>query len=323
MKKVLLIFLIPLLGQGSPPAGYYDQATGKTGVELRGALHEIINDHDTVSYANSDEALMVLNEDLADTNNVILIYSGMSVPKTNFGVYAYQWNREHLWPNSYGIDSIQPAYSDLHNLRPANVSINSTRSNKFYDYSDPADLSYKNPAHTNAPLASSDSDSWEPPDEVKGDIARSLFYMDVRYEGDAGETDLVLTDHTELISSSTNLMGRFTTLIQWHQADPVDDTERARNDKIYDLFQSNRNPFVDHPEWVQSVFVPRISIQPNGTTVRVIWAATELDIDLVASETLLAPWVAVSNVPTASEAGWFVDLPVGFSNLFFRLQSSE
>ena len=323
MKKAILILLVPLLGQGAPPSGYYDSAEGKTGAELRGALHDIIDDHDTVSYSNSDEALMVLNEDPANTNNVILIYSRMSLPKTDFGVYAAEWNREHLWPNSYGIDSIQPGYSDLHNLRPANVSINSTRSNKIYDNSDPSDDKYKNPAHTNAPLTSSDSDSWEPPDEVKGDIARSLFYMDVRYEGTSGEYDLVLTDNTAAIDTSTNYMGRLTTLIKWHQLDPVDSTEQVRNDLVYSLYQSNRNPFVDHPEWVQEVFIPRISMHLTGAVARISWPATELDIGLVITDALTNSWQAVTNSLSSTTNDFYIDLPLDSTNRFFRLQSPE
>ena len=310
-------------GQYDPPSNYYTSAENLTGNDLRSALHEIINDHDTVAYANSDEALMVLNEDPANTNNVILIYSRISAPKTDFGVYAYEWNREHLWANSYGIDSIQPAYSDLHNLRPCNVSINSTRSNKIYDYSDISDSKYKNPAHTNAPLTSSDSDSWEPPDVVKGDIARSLFYMDVRYEGTSGEPDLILTDNIGAINTATNFMGRLGTLIKWHQLDPVDDAERLRNDQIFDLFQNNRNPFVDHPEWVQAVFVPRINIHPSGTVVRIGWNSTELDIGLISSESLTNSWTVVTNAPAMDENGWHVDLPVDSTNRFFRLQAPE
>ena len=91
----------------APPLGYYDSAQEKSGQALRQALHAIIKGHFVILYnstANFDsvDALKVLDEDPANTNNVILIYSGWSMPKTDYGVNG--WNREHLWPNSYGFD---------------------------------------------------------------------------------------------------------------------------------------------------------------------------------------------------------------------------
>ena len=103
----------------------------------------------------------------------------MSEPASSFGLTT-GWNREHLWPNSYGINGLGPAFSDLHNLRAEDWSVNSSRGTKFYAVSDHLDAHYRMPAHPEAPLASTDTDSWEPPAAVKGDIARALFYMTVR-----------------------------------------------------------------------------------------------------------------------------------------------
>lgn len=236
------------------PVGYYDSAQGKTGSELRQALHEIINDHVVIGYANATDALRVLDQDPANPANVVTIYSLTSIDKLNFGT-PEGWNREHLWPNSYGLDSVEPAYSDLFNLRPELWGVNSARGNKLYDASDPLDAGYRSPAHELAPLTTRDSDSWEPPAAVRGDIARALFYMDVRYEGDRpNEVDLVLTENLTLISSSAAYMGNLNTLLSWHLADPVDEAEIQRNDAVYYLYQGNRNPFVDHPEYVTEVF---------------------------------------------------------------------
>ena len=99
--------------------------------------------------------------------------------------------------------------------------------------------------------------TWEVWSKRRGDIARALFYMDVRYEGDShtvtGRTEpqLILTNDVELIvaaasNTQTAYMGRLDTLIQWHKEDPVDDVERWRNDVI-EFYQGNRNPFIDHP----------------------------------------------------------------------------
>lgn len=146
-------------------------------------MHVIIRGHTVIPYSSSgfdtSDALKVLDEDPANTNNVRLIYAQRSEAKTNFPAV---WNREHLWPNSYGLDDRHPAYSDLHNLRAEDMSVNSSRNNLYYDLSDTNDASYRFPAHVEALQCSADFDSWEPPASVKGDIARAIFYMDVRYE---------------------------------------------------------------------------------------------------------------------------------------------
>ena len=156
-----------------PSAGYYDSALGKTGVVLRLALHNVIKGHTVIPYSSVGvdvvDALSALDEDPLNTNNVILIYSRRSEGKTNFNVTG-GWNREHLWPNSYGIDSRGPAYSDLHHLRPEDENVNSARGNKFFDLSNTNDVNYRRPGHAEAPSTSTDTDSWEPPDAVKDDI---------------------------------------------------------------------------------------------------------------------------------------------------------
>ena len=152
--------------QADPPENYYTTTTDKTGNELRSALHEIIDDHSVIKYSSSNpdtaDALAKLDADPGNPNSVILIYSRRSEPISNFGTTS-GWNREHLWCNSYGIDKRGPAYSDLHNLRPADASVNSARSNKIYDNSDIKDAKYQKPGHPEAKLTSEDTDSWEPP----------------------------------------------------------------------------------------------------------------------------------------------------------------
>lgn len=259
------------------PTNYYAAAEGKRGVVLRAALHAIINAHTNIPYSGSgfdtSDALKVIDEDAANTNNVILIYEQRSEPKSTFAL-STGWNREHLWPNSYGLDSQEPAYSDLRNLRAEDETVNSARGNKFYDISDTGSASYRNPAHVEAPLCSTDSNSWEPPASVKGDIARALFYMAVCYRGDrTNEPALFLTDATNQISTATNLMGRLTTLLRWHEEDPVDARELIREELIYSRFQGNRNPFVDRPEWVRQAFWPELQIVRNGNEGFVSWAA--------------------------------------------------
>ena len=153
--------------EAAPPPGYYAAAQGQTGAVLRLALHNIIKGHTVLPYSSSTtndtvDALGVLDQDPLNTNNVILIYSRRSDPKTNFNISG-GWNREHLWPDSYGIDGHVPMYSGLHNLRPEDRGVNSSRGNKYYDLSDTNSPGYHNPAYAEAPLTTTDSDSWEPP----------------------------------------------------------------------------------------------------------------------------------------------------------------
>lgn len=160
-----------------PPKNYYYTATDKTGRAFRSALHDIIDDHRVIRYSSKNpdtaDALAKLDADPGNPNSVILIYSRRSELISNFGTTS-GWNREHLWCNSYGIDKRGPAYSDLHNLRPADASVNSARSNKIFDTSDTRDAKYQKPGHPEAELTSEDSDSWEPPADVRGDVRLQL-----------------------------------------------------------------------------------------------------------------------------------------------------
>jgi hypothetical protein len=105
---------------------------------------------------------------------------------------------------------------------------------------------------------------FEPRDEDKGDVARIIFYMDVRYEGDSGEEDLEMVDYTLSTSSKLPYHGIRSTLLQWHQDDPVDDFERNRNDVIYS-YQGNRNPFIDHPNLVDYLWGEQQQVQWSST----------------------------------------------------------
>lgn len=97
-----------------------------------------------------------------------------------------------------------------------------------------------------------DSDSYEPADEWKGDIARMILYMDVRYEGGDSYPDLEVNDQVD--NGSAPAIGRISVLLQWNTLEPPSAFEQRRNDMIYMDWQHNRNPFIDHPEWAQSVY---------------------------------------------------------------------
>jgi uncharacterized protein len=222
---------------------YYANANGLTGAALKTALHNIIKVQTKITYDQAREALKETDEDPNNPNNVILLYKGTSQAKSTFGSGANDWNREHVWAQSHGNfgTGVGPG-TDIHHLKPTDASVNSSRGNKDFDNG--------GTAHNECTLCKYDGDSWEAPDRVKGDIARMLMYMDVRYEGN-GEINLELVDYT---GTSGAKHGKISTLLQWHLQDPVDEFEIRRNNVIYEKYQGNRNPFIDHPEWAAMIF---------------------------------------------------------------------
>lgn len=224
---------------------YYASTTGKTGDALKEALNEIIDDHTELTYKEVWDALKDIDEDPLNGENVILIYTGKSIPKSSNGTGKDDWNREHVWAKSHGdFGTTMGAGTDLHHIKPADVTVNSSRNNKNFDESDNK--------HHEAILCRHDEDSFEPRDAVKGDVARMMFYMAVRYEGGSDEPDLELVEYMN--ESKSPHHGKLTTLIEWHESDPVSDFERRRNNLIYEKYQGNRNPFIDHPEWVDMIW---------------------------------------------------------------------
>jgi len=248
-STIILLFSLIALFQFAAaqiPPGYYDAASGLTGTELKGALHDIIDNHDEPSYDDlRDFILKASDEDPENPNNVILLYSGISRPKSMFGGNSGDWNREHVWAKSHGdFGNNPPCGTDAHHIRPSDVQVNSLRGNLDFDMGgDPVQGA---PGCRRIPGV-----SFEPRDEVKGDVARMIFYMDVRYEGGSGEFDLTVVDAVNTYPAPEH--GKLSILLEWHQQDPPDDFERNRNDVVYS-YQDNRNPFIDHPEFVAEIW---------------------------------------------------------------------
>ena len=302
---------------GEEPAGYYDSAHGKNGKSLREAINQIISGHNVISYSSTDEVMSVIDADPINKNNVILIYSRKSDPTSN--CCSNGWNREHLWPNSYGIDNRGPAYSDIHALRPCDSNVNSSRGNKHFDESDPESRYYKFPSHPESILCSSDNNSWSPPESLKGDIARAMFYMDIRYEGKNGEPDLELTHELAEITSRNSKMGSLKTLLIWHMLDPVSEEEEIRNDRVYEI-QNNRNPFIDRPQWVSSIWGNplQISISKTANSIKVSWPITIPRTVLETSKDL-TQWEVIKS-PIIIQGDQNSTFANDYKNQFFRLR---
>lgn len=242
-----------LAGGGDPGGGggpydstYYADAIGKTGAQLETALHDIISTGDTpVSYDTVWTALKQTDQDPGNSANVIALYSGKSMAKTNNGGGVDQWNREHVWAQSHGgFGTTTGPGTDLHHLRPEDVTVNSARGNLDFDEG--------GTQNAEAPGNYADGNSWEPRDAVKGDVARMIFYMSVRYEGGDGFADLEVNDLVG--NGSAPHIGRVSVLLQWSSQDPPSAFEQRRNDVIHETWQHNRNPFVDHPEWAAEIW---------------------------------------------------------------------
>lgn len=271
MKRLLCTLSLSLLAHfapAAPPAGYYATTDGLAGAPLKVALHAVIYDHTALPYTSSKtdvwDALRAAHVDPADSMKIVLIYSGDSFPidqQDSGSGTTNVWNREHLWPNSYGIDDKLPKYTDVHNLVPALRSVNESRGNKYFDYSDPANSGYKAVAHAYAPDCSSDSDSWEPRDADKGYIARALLYMTTCYT----DLELVDTPPATAPNSSSNRMAQLGMALEWNRRFPPGDFDRQRNDLVYSQFQHNRNPFSDYPEFADAIWVP------EGTETYYTW----------------------------------------------------
>jgi endonuclease I len=257
-KSTLLFFFILSITFAQIPAGYYNSAQGLTGAPLKLALHNIIKNHNSVSYTSLWTHFQ--NTDKKANGKVWDIYSDnpTGTPPYTFtfvtdqcGSYNSEadcYNREHSWPQSWFNSETVPS-SDLFHVYPTDGYVNNIRSN--YPY---GDVGVANTTTLNGSVLGWSSDAgyssaaFEPIDEYKGDVARSYFYMSTRYMNeDAGWATSAATN------KSTILPWQVTVLLQWSHQDTVSAKEVARNNAIYQI-QNNRNPFIDNPQWIDSIW---------------------------------------------------------------------
>ena len=246
MKRIKLIVLLLFASSFmmAQHTGYYNGTQGKSGDELKAALNDIIQGHTTYSYYFSKEIFKLSDADPLNSDNVIQVYTGFSHDNSDYGNSGLQLNREHVWAKSHGnFTDVLPMYSDVHNLKPSASSVNQDKSNLDFDNG--------GTQHDVATGCYYTDDTWEARDEVKGDIARIIFYMSTRYEGEDGELDLEVVD--EINTYPLPEHGKLSTLLEWNQQDPPDEFERNRNDVIYS-FQQNRNPFIDDPNFAELIW---------------------------------------------------------------------
>ncbi len=351
---ILVFLLFTFTSYSQIPSGYYDYATG-TGYTLKTQLKKIIDDVDDAEINNTVEdqhnpqtynALDGFNAtyerdlyyDAGQANTILDIYSENptgSDPYTftptidecgNYSGEGDCYNKEHVIPQSV-FGSQMPMYSDAHHLLPTDGRVNGFRSNYPFGRVNDAQLvsqsGITNPTLNGSKLGNNLNSGYsagysdivfEPIDEFKGDIARIYFYFATRYENQIsgwsaydmfdGSSDKVFTDTFLSI------------LMTWHTNDPVSQKEIDRNNNIFYNHQNNRNPFVDHPEYVALIWSSTpdteaptdptnlVASNPTDTTIDLNWTASTDNIAVTAYDIYIDAVYALStNVSSITITG--------------------
>jgi endonuclease I len=288
MYVVVFLFFGSILS--AQPEGYYSSATGKSGEELQQALHEIIDGHTVLTYSALWSAVQTTDKKADGT--VWDMYSdipGGTPPYTytfvsdqcgNYSGEGSCYNREHSFPRSWFADA-SPMFTDLFHIYPTDGYVNGQRGNYPFGETDTPQWTSQN-GSKRGPCSVNGYTGivFEPIDEYKGDFARTYFYMAVRYfNEDSGWPGSPMVDGAQLKPWAKEMM------VQWHSDDPVSEKETGRNNAVYAL-QGNRNPFIDHPEFVNLMYEgerfdelpPDIdSISIVSSTSMVLWFNEPLD----------------------------------------------
>jgi len=244
------------------PSGYYNTVNEKKGKELQTSLNQIIKNHRSVTYA--EVWIYYQFTDLKPNGKIWDIYSDnpQGTPAYEFEFRTGQcinigssegicYTREHSFCQSWFGGGQAAPYTDIFHLYPVDGWINTIRNNSPYGKVTTPSRTFTNGSkmgintYPNAPGVS----CYEPIDNFKGDIARTFFYMAARYMFEDGgfQVESPMTFKSQLQPWALNM------LLEWHQLDPVDQKEIDRNNAIYAI-QKNRNPFIDHPEWVFKIW---------------------------------------------------------------------
>ncbi|MBH0031186.1 endonuclease [Pseudoalteromonas sp. SWYJZ98] len=259
-------------GTNPTPTGYYVTAQGLSGYALKTELYNIIKDHNAQGYSaiwnfydssardkyfeNDNSILDMYSEkpNGSDSYN----YTAVSDQCGNYSGEGGCYNREHSFPKSWFGGTIEPMNSDVHHIYATDGYVNSKRSN--FPFGEVASASFTS---TNGSKLGSAASSlnysgtvFEPIDEFKGDFARAYFYMATRYENVIGTWQTKTTSSNVVLNGSSNQVFEswvVAMLLNWHNSDPVSQMELDRNQAAFE-FQGNRNPYIDHPEFVEMIW---------------------------------------------------------------------
>ncbi len=272
---------IQLSGSGiaiTIPEGYYDGATG-AGSVLKSQLNAIIRNHDVQSYASLWTHFTVT--DARFDGYVWDMYSDIPCddPPYIYTFYEDQdtgtggagegdvYNREHSMPRSWFGGAVNPMNTDLYHIFPVDKYVNAVRDNYPFGEVDSPQHTFMNGAVLGPNVAGGYTGlAYEPIDAYKGDLARAFLYMVTRYENklpgweNESEYGDAMFDYESYTGFQPWVIDMF---IEWHENDPVSQKEILRNQAVYEI-QGNRNPFVDHPEWVEKIWGDTtVHVMPN------------------------------------------------------------
>ncbi len=278
---VVLTCLFPFFVFAEIPAGYYDDAVGKSGEDLQKSLSTILNDATDVGYnglwylykttdRRSDGKVWDMYSDITN-------YTFGTDQCGTYGVEGDCYNREHSVPKSWFSEQ-SPMKSDVWHVYPTDGKINGMRSNNpFGEVGSGASSSKNGFSKWGKCVTPGYSGTvFEPNDEYKGDFARTYFYFATRYQNRITNWgSIFVSNYPHIIDWQLNM------LLRWHEQDPVSQKELDRNEAVYESRQGNRNPFIDYPELVDLIFgdsrnipfmpdggdAPYIEAPRNGSTV--------------------------------------------------------
>jgi endonuclease I/methionine-rich copper-binding protein CopC len=291
---------------GASSTDYYASVDASSANALRATLHALIDDHTAYRYTDNTagatdvwDILEAADEDPADPTKVLDVYRNRKYTKVvdrSGATGPNNYNREHTWPNSLGFNDLSGVdaqnrpyspYTDAHMLYASASDYNASRGNSPYGDCATGCTEFTTDLNNGTGGGSGvypGNSNWgtgggglggtfEVWARRKGDVARAILYMDVRYEGGTAangqpEPDLIITDNRSLITTTpsgqvaaTGYMGLRTTLLAWHFADPPDAREQLRNEVVFS-YQGNRNPFIDHPEYAACLWQDTCTVVP-------------------------------------------------------------
>lgn len=343
MKKnyTFLVFLLTIVSFAQAPANYYNTATG-TGYTLKTQLKNIISNGSIDKGYNTLWSIYPTSDVRAD-GKVWDMYSNCNL---TFGTdqdtgssgtsQCQKFNREHSFPKSWFNDAT-PMHNDAFHVLPIDKYVNGVRGNIAYGIVGTANFTSLNGSKrgNNVAVGSPNATVFEPADEFKGDFARIYFYMATRYQdvvsgwvGNDSDGDSMLNGTNNKVFSQWAL----DMLYQWHIADPVSTKEINRNNVIYG-YQNNRNPFVDHPEYVLSIWgsvlstaqydtLAAVVVYPNPSNNQRINIQTEIEIDEIQLININGQIMQQIKKPTLINKNYSVEnIPNGF--YFLRLSNGN
>ncbi|MCP4061296.1 MAG: endonuclease I [Pseudoalteromonas sp.] len=259
-------------GTNPTPTGYYVTTQGLSSYALKTELYNIIKNHSSQGYSaiwnfydssardkyfeNDNSILDIYSEKPNGSDSYT--YTAVSDQCGTYNSEADCYNREHSFPKSWFGGSNEPMNSDVHHIYATDGYVNSKRSNHPFGEVASASFTSTNGSKVGSAASSINYSGtvFEPIDEFKGDFARAYFYMATRYENVIGSWQNNTTASNAVLNGTSNQVFEnwvVAMLLNWHNADPVSQMELDRNQAAYE-FQGNRNPYIDHPEFVEMIW---------------------------------------------------------------------